>query len=510
MRNSEGRNYYSHDETGHFTFEKPRLPDILPAGWVAVKDTHGETNYVNKITNTTSHVSPIFGVAPEGWDLNQTKAGRLFYVNRQTHVATWHKPEADDGDPLPSGWERGRHADGRVYYIDHVTKTNTWTRPTAPAVEPPSLGNSPSLTSTHGLQSTMPTSTTTRAHSVMNPAQPAVRLPVAVPTTNGQNFGSLGTLQGSATLVPPQTAPQMAGQNSVIVISAPQMTGQGPVTVITTPQTTGQRSVQVPLTQFAQPQGAVTYPSSSQSATAGSTLSTLANNPQIQKAAIHLGVAAVTDSTTHSFSQPVSSGHTASHANIGSSQISSNGTAAGLSYPSNGVPPSTENSSLQYQGNSGVGNTSPATWNAPSNQSTVSTHYGSFSTSEAQNNGNVAYANSPPAYMPTVADDASASIVSSMANLMNSNESQNQYSNNLNPSTTSYIMAGNSALTPPYYVVPQETYVQTQDVQTVQVSSNGTSGFTDYATTQTLIADCSQDVSVNTDYFGDTAITDLI
>lgn len=289
MRNSEGRNYYSYDETGHFTFEKPRLPDFLPAGWVAMKATHGGTVYVNKTTNITSHVSPIFGVAPEGWDLRQTETGRLFYVNRQTQITTWHKPEPDDGDPLPLGWERGRHADGRVYYINHLTKTNTWTRPTGPTIRSPSLGNSPALPSTHGCQSTMPMSTS------MNPAHPTVRLPVVVPTTNGQNFGSPGTLPGSVTIIPPQIAPQMVGQNSVMVISAPQMKGQGqgPVTMISIPQATGQQSAQVPLTQSTHPQQAVTYSRGSQSAIAGSTLSTFANNPHVQKTAIHLGLGAI-------------------------------------------------------------------------------------------------------------------------------------------------------------------------------------------------------------------------
>lgn len=110
--------------------------------------------------------------------------------------------------------------------------------------------------------------------------------------------------------------------------------------------------------------------------------------------------------------------------------------------------------------------------------------------------------------MPTVTEDPSASITSSMANLMNSNNSQYQYSNNSTPSAMTYTVTDNSALTSSYYVVPQETYVQTQDVQTVQVSSDGTSSFTDYATVQTQIADYSPDVSVNTDYVEDTTITD--
>lgn len=283
MRNSEGRNYYLHDESRFFTFEKPRLPDSLPPGWVAMIGTRDETVYVNKTTNTMSHVSPIFGVAPEGWDLKQTEKGRLFYVNRQTQATTWHKPHPDDGDPLPSGWERGRHADGRVYYINHLTKTNTWIRPTAPSIGPSNLGPSPTSLSTHGVQPTKSMSTTTKVRSVMNPVQPSVILPVVAPTTNVQTIGSPVTLQGSVTIIPPQTAPQMAGQNCVTVISAPQMAGQG--------------SAQVPFTHSVTPawaQNPVAYPHGSQGATVGSALNTLAHNPKAQTAALRLGLAAVT------------------------------------------------------------------------------------------------------------------------------------------------------------------------------------------------------------------------
>lgn len=294
MRNSEGKNYYIHDGSGHFTFEKPRLPDSLPDGWVAMLGTQDETVYVNKTTNTMSHVSPIFGVAPEGWDLKQTTTGRLFYVNRQTQKTTWHKPQPDDGDPLPHGWEAGRHADGRVYYINHFTKTNTWTRPTASSVQPSSQG--PASPSTQGVQPTRSMSTTTQVRSAMNPVQPAMRLPVVAPSTNVQAMGSPVTLQGSVTIVPPQTAAQMPGQNSVMVISAPQI-AQSPVTLIAAPQITGQGPVQVPFTQSVTPthlQQTVSYPQGSQGTTVGSALNTLAHNPRVQSAALRLGLAAVT------------------------------------------------------------------------------------------------------------------------------------------------------------------------------------------------------------------------
>lgn len=316
MRNSEGRHYYLLDKTGHFTFEKPRLPDSLPAGWVAMIGTHGETVYVNKITNTVAHISPIFGVAPEGWDLKQTKTGRLFYVNQQTQATTWHRPQSDDGDSLPPGWEAGRHANGQIYYINHFTKTNTWTRPTtpanptstptsgtsqshsllarsvtAPSGRPSSLGPGPPSFSTRGVQPTRPMSTTTQMRPVMTSVQPAVVLPVAAPTTNFQTMGSPVTLQGPVTIISPQQAPQMAAQNAVTV-----MAGQGPVTMISAPQTTGQGSVQVPFTQAVAPtqlQQTVSNPPSSQGATTGSVLNTLAHNPRVQSAALHLGIAAL-------------------------------------------------------------------------------------------------------------------------------------------------------------------------------------------------------------------------
>ena len=297
MRNSEGRNYYLQDETGHFTFQKPRLPDTLPPGWVAMMGTLNETIYFNKTTNATSLVSPIFGTAPEGWDLKQTETGRLFYVNRQTQATTWHRPQPEDRDPLPPGWEKGRHADGRVYYINHFTKTNTWTRPTTPAnaIPTPTTGTShplpvrsatvpsgkaqsrvsgPVLLSTREVQPTRPMSTISQVHPVMNSVQPV--------TGNVQTIGSPVTLQGSVTIIPPQPATQIAGQNSVKIISAPQMIGQG--------------SAQVPFTQSVAPQQVqrtVSNPHSSQGTTIGSALNTLANNPQAQKAALHLGLAAL-------------------------------------------------------------------------------------------------------------------------------------------------------------------------------------------------------------------------
>lgn len=185
------------------------------------------------------------------------------------------------------------------------------------------------------------------------------------------------------------------------------------------------------------------------------------------------------------------------------------------------------NSEVQNNSNISFANNPPAytpmgtgptiltpTSNSPSIQSTVSTDFGSFNNSEVQDNGNISYANNPPVYMPTSTEDPSAAITSSMATLMNSNDSvsndnsQYQYSNTLITPTTSYTVTDNSALTS-YYEVPQESYVQTENVQIVDVSSNGTSGFIDYSTVQSQTADFSQDVSVTTEYGEDTTITDV-
>lgn len=134
MQNSERRIYYLQDYTSHFTFEKPRLPDSLPAGWVEMSDMHGRPIYFHPKTNSTTQVNPIFGLAPEGWDLMQNETGRLYYVNSQTKATTWHKPQPLGSNSLPPGYEVGQHSDGRVYYIDHCKKITSWAKPTVPAL----------------------------------------------------------------------------------------------------------------------------------------------------------------------------------------------------------------------------------------------------------------------------------------------------------------------------------------------------------------------------------------
>lgn len=179
MRNSEGRIYYLQDQTSHFTFEKPRLPP-LPAGWVAMLGGRGETVFVHQETNTVSHISPIFGIAPEGWELQQTQTGRLFYVNKQTKASTWHKPLPIDSKPLPPGWEAAEYSDGRIYYINHFTKTNTWTRPTLPA----NSGSSHPPIANHLVPNRSVTTPSVRPISMITPQfQPAAGPPYALAPT---------------------------------------------------------------------------------------------------------------------------------------------------------------------------------------------------------------------------------------------------------------------------------------------------------------------------------------
>ena len=100
------------ERTKSFTFIKPTPPTALPVGWTTALDGQGKTLYIDPNTRMATYVSPVFGVAPSGYELKQNETGRLFYVNRQTGAATWHKPLAIES--LPPGWEAGRTADGKM------------------------------------------------------------------------------------------------------------------------------------------------------------------------------------------------------------------------------------------------------------------------------------------------------------------------------------------------------------------------------------------------------------
>lgn len=134
-----------------------------------------------------------------------------------------------------------------------------------------------------------------------------------------------------------------------------------------------------------------------------------------------------------------------------------------------------------------------------------------MNTFEVQNNSNMGYAINPPAYSPTGTEDPTAGITSSMATLMNSNgsvnndNSQYQYGNISNPPATSYTVTDNSALTASYYGAPSETYVQTEEIQVTDVSSNGTSSFMDMFQTQTA----GYSPNFTTDFVGGATITDV-
>ncbi|CAI8056242.1 NEDD4-like E3 ubiquitin-protein ligase WWP1, partial [Geodia barretti] len=62
---------------------------------------------------------------PVGWEERVDPHGRRYYVDHNSRMTTWDRPE-----PLPAGWERRRDQRGRVYYVDHNTRTTTWQKPT--------------------------------------------------------------------------------------------------------------------------------------------------------------------------------------------------------------------------------------------------------------------------------------------------------------------------------------------------------------------------------------------
>jgi len=63
---------------------------------------------------------------PAGWEVKYDASGRKYYVDHNTRVTTWVRPQ-----PLPRNWEQRRDPRGRPYYVDHNTRTTTWQRPTA-------------------------------------------------------------------------------------------------------------------------------------------------------------------------------------------------------------------------------------------------------------------------------------------------------------------------------------------------------------------------------------------
>lgn len=87
-----------------------------------------------------SSTGPDYGL-PRGWEQATTPAGRIYYIDHNTHTTNWFHPlsenykeegvtQALDGEPLPSGWEAKRkRSGGPIYFVDHNTRTTTWEDP---------------------------------------------------------------------------------------------------------------------------------------------------------------------------------------------------------------------------------------------------------------------------------------------------------------------------------------------------------------------------------------------
>lgn len=61
---------------------------------------------------------------PQGFRVNKTAQGRLFFINDNTRQTQWIDPR-----PLPPGWRGGKTPQGRAFYIDDNTKKTSWNDP---------------------------------------------------------------------------------------------------------------------------------------------------------------------------------------------------------------------------------------------------------------------------------------------------------------------------------------------------------------------------------------------
>ncbi|KAL9035814.1 MAG: hypothetical protein Q9214_006420 [Letrouitia sp. 1 TL-2023] len=319
-----GRVYYMHERSKNFTFFKPALPKTLPPGWTTALDTQGKTMYIDPNTRTATYVNPLYGVAPSGYELKQNETGRLFYVNRQTGAATWHKPLAIE--PLPTGWEAGQTADGRIYYINHVTKTNTWIKPTSPAQAiqptvhpvrpsaPVTAQSAPLVASTHHqpIQVAKPTASLNLpvrpTAQGMRPPSTVASNPMAPPSTSAQ----VGAVRPAhmGVVRPPQPTIQPRPSHGGSALQAQSSSFQGVVNSVQ-PLTSSLPSATVPLqptSQQSSPTGlsaasnqarpplhsrVFSAPSTTSAASAGAKLkdsiTAMARNPNVQNVAAGLG-----------------------------------------------------------------------------------------------------------------------------------------------------------------------------------------------------------------------------
>ncbi|RUS88330.1 hypothetical protein EGW08_003901 [Elysia chlorotica] len=91
----------------------------------AAPTTSAEATPTTATTATTPTVAPAaVEPLPPGWEMRTDQQGRPYYVDHNTRVTTWERPQ-----PLPRGWERRTDQRGRFYYVDHNTRTTTWQRP---------------------------------------------------------------------------------------------------------------------------------------------------------------------------------------------------------------------------------------------------------------------------------------------------------------------------------------------------------------------------------------------
>eukprot|EP01135_Chromosphaera_perkinsii_P010400 Nk52_evm72s2118 gene=Nk52_evmTU72s2118 len=117
------------DLMGGVAFEKP------------IKESVSEMTIVNAQSPSTAagangdsaDTSMTQFELPEGWTVEETDTGRLYFVDHSKKLTSWVPPEGSVGfhesmpelQPLPVGWEMALDDDGERYYIDHNSKTTS-------------------------------------------------------------------------------------------------------------------------------------------------------------------------------------------------------------------------------------------------------------------------------------------------------------------------------------------------------------------------------------------------
>jgi hypothetical protein len=166
-KTDDGETYYSNDETGETTWDKPGsnsssavggvsgAGDELAPGWRDFTDDDGEKYYVHDETGESTWDKPVRpkllekkssrtlsrlnskkivlenDPLPEGWTAFETEDGEAYY-SHPTLGETWEKPSLSDSkeSKLPPGWTRYLDdTDGTPYYVSDTGKTS-WDFPT--------------------------------------------------------------------------------------------------------------------------------------------------------------------------------------------------------------------------------------------------------------------------------------------------------------------------------------------------------------------------------------------